>query len=101
MCSSDLAERAATELNLHKAGYDGWITLYMRTSATHGQLVSEFKTRMRQEIEAKGYTIIANLGDQISDLVGEAAERCYKLPNPFYFIPGAPAPEGGLKCLRR
>jgi hypothetical protein len=58
---------------------------------------------MRREIE-KDHVIVANLGDQYSDLIGDAdgdhAERCYKLPNPFYFIPpGLPA--AGLKCLAR
>jgi hypothetical protein len=28
-----------------------------------------------------------NIGDQMSDLDGGFAERTYKLPNPFYFIP--------------
>jgi hypothetical protein len=50
------------------------------------------------------YAIIANLGDQYSDLIGDDAgdhaERCYKLPNPFYFIPPA-LPEAELKCLSR
>jgi hypothetical protein len=30
--------------------------------------------------------IIANLGDQFSDLAGGYAERTFKLPNPFYSI---------------
>jgi hypothetical protein len=34
-----------------------------------------------------GYTIIANMGDQFSDLEGGFSERTYKLPNPFYYIP--------------
>jgi hypothetical protein len=34
----------------------------------------------------QGYTIIANIGDQDSDLAGYHAERTFKVPNPFYFI---------------
>ena len=33
------------------------------------------------------HTIIANVGDQWSDLDGGFAERVFKLPNPVYFIP--------------
>ena len=40
-----------------------------------------------RKIAEQGYTIIANVGDQASDLAGGYAERAYKLPNPFYFIP--------------
>jgi hypothetical protein len=31
--------------------------------------------------------VVVNLGDQMSDLDGGHAERMYKLPNPFYFVP--------------
>jgi hypothetical protein len=37
-------------------------------------------------IEAQ-FTIIANIGEQESDLVNEHAARRFKLPNPFYYIP--------------
>jgi hypothetical protein len=101
--SEDPVERAATELNLRDAGYEGWQHLYMRPRNNPGANVSVYKTDMRREIE-KDHVIVANLGDQYSDLIGDAdgdhAERCYKLPNPFYFIPpGLPA--AGLKCLAR
>jgi acid phosphatase len=76
-----------TETNLTNAGYRDWDGLYMRDPATKGQPVSEHKTRARINIESKGFTIIANIGDQESDLAGDHAERKFKLPNPFYFIP--------------
>jgi acid phosphatase len=72
----------------------------MRTDATRGQLVSVYKTTARADIEdAQHFTIIANIGDQISDLVGGHAQKCFKVPNPFYFIAGDPPPPGGLVCL--
>jgi hypothetical protein len=37
--------------------------------------------------ERSGYTIIVNVGDQQSDFAGGYAERAYKVPDPFYFIP--------------
>jgi hypothetical protein len=34
-----------------------------------------------------GHPIIANVGDQWSDLAGGHAAMDFKVPNPFYFIP--------------
>lgn len=80
-------KRAATEANLHKAGYDGWAGLYMRPPSSDEHSVAPFKASTRRDIEFAGYTIIANIGDQASDLAIGHAERRFKLPNPFYFIP--------------
>ena len=80
-------ERAATEANLHNAHYDGWQHIYMRTKDFGGPSVAPFKTWARRDIERQGYTIIANVGDQQSDLVNGHAERRFKVPNPFYYIP--------------
>ena len=44
-------------------------------------------TPERKKLVDQGYTIIVNIGDQMSDLDGGFAERTFKLPNPFYFIP--------------
>ncbi len=100
----DPFERMATEWNLRKVGYDNWRGLFMRPDSTKGELVSHYKTLARVRIEADD-TIIANIGDQFSDLVGgkdgDHAERCFKVPNPFYFIAGDPTPSGGLKCMAR
>jgi hypothetical protein len=52
--------------------------------------VQAFKTSKRAVI-SKDYTIIANIGDQRSDLDGGYAERTWKVPNPFYYISGEPA----------
>jgi predicted secreted acid phosphatase len=80
-------QRAATERNLAAVGYTGYTRLIMEPA--HAQYVSaaDFKAPQRQAIEQEGYTIIANLGDQPSDLAGGFAERTFQLPNPFYRIP--------------
>ena len=74
--------------NLRKAGYEGVSAdhLYMRPANSTGP-VADHKTAARADIEKRGFTIIANIGDQDSDLVGGHAERTFKVPNPFYFIP--------------
>ena len=74
--------------NLQKAGFSGATLdhLRMRPKTSSGQ-VSDYKTEQRIAIEALGKTIIANVGDQESDLVGKHADRTFKVPNPFYLIP--------------
>lgn len=47
----------------------------------------EYKSSTRAFIESKGYDIVANLGDQFSDLTGGFADRAFKVPNPMYFLP--------------
>ena len=34
-----------------------------------------------------GYDIVANFGDQFSDLNGGFADTTFKIPNPNYFLP--------------
>ncbi|MEV5973824.1 HAD family acid phosphatase [Streptomyces sp. NPDC051921] len=69
-----------TDWNLKKAGYpvDG---LYVRSLPDLFAEVGAYKTAKRAEIEAKGYTIIANIGNNTTDLVGGHAERAFKLPD--------------------
>ncbi|MEU2764632.1 HAD family acid phosphatase [Streptomyces sp. NPDC007094] len=69
-----------TDWNLKKAGYpvDG---LRVRSLPDLFEEVSAYKTEQRAEIEAKGYTIIANIGNNTTDLVGGHAERGFKLPD--------------------
>jgi len=80
-------ERAATERNLRQAGYDGWAGLVLRPVGSTAPSAADYKAAERARIEAAGYTIIANVGDQPSDLAGGHAERSFLLPNPFYRIP--------------
>jgi acid phosphatase len=79
--------RAATEANLRSAGYDGWSALIMRPAGTSTPSAADYKAPERRKIAAQGFTIIANVGDQPSDLAGGYAERTFLVPNPFYRIP--------------
>jgi acid phosphatase len=81
------AQRAATERNLADAGYTGYTRLILKPDGVHYVSAADFKAPQRQAIEAEGYTIISNMGDQPSDLDGGFAERTFLLPNPFYRIP--------------
>jgi predicted secreted acid phosphatase len=82
------AQRDATILNLDHAGFEGWTELRTRPDRDGLLTVQEFKTAERTKVEeGEGYTIIANIGDQFSDLRGDHAGLCtFKVPNPFYFI---------------
>ncbi|NEB00277.1 HAD family acid phosphatase [Streptomyces sp. SID13726] len=72
---------SVTTSNLKSVGYtvDG---LYARTVA---QLVTEsvqdFKTSQRKAIEANGYDVVANIGNNTTDLNGGYADATYKLPD--------------------
>jgi hypothetical protein len=46
-----------------------------------------YKSATRKHIESLGYDIVANFGDQYSDLKGGYADRSFKLPNPNYYLP--------------
>ena len=96
----DLRDR--TIENLITAGYAKWWIglrhllpgvnhldreLRMNDDCSHpGPSAADCKSEIRSKIE-NDYTIILNVGDQKSDLVGGDADETFKLPNPFYVVP--------------
>lgn len=84
----DPEERAATAENLARAGFSGYAALRLADSREAKlRTAAERKAAARAAWAAEGWTIIATVGDQESDLSGGNAERGFKLPNPFYLIP--------------
>lgn len=81
------SQREGTERNLAAVGYTGYTQLIMEPAGARFASAADFKAPQRASIEQQGYTIIANLGDQPSDLAGGHAQRTYLLPNPFYRVP--------------
>ncbi|MFD9129013.1 HAD family acid phosphatase [Kitasatospora sp. NPDC059571] len=69
-----------TRFGLQHAGYpvDG---LYGRDLGELFGSVQDYKTASRADIERRGYTIIANIGNNTTDLAGGHAERTFKLPD--------------------
>ncbi|MEU5307999.1 HAD family acid phosphatase [Streptomyces sp. NPDC021562] len=70
-----------TRYNLTKVGYtvDG---LYTRSlGEIIGKSVADFKTAQRKKIEANGYDIVADIGNNTTDLTGGYADTTYKLPD--------------------
>ncbi|RRR73805.1 HAD family acid phosphatase [Streptomyces sp. RP5T] len=71
---------SATDYNLKHVGYqvNG---LYVRSFIDLFKEVATYKTAQRVDIENKGYTIIANIGNSATDLSGGHAEKTFKLPD--------------------
>jgi predicted secreted acid phosphatase len=92
------AQRADTVRNLTAVGYRApadTAHLYLKNSANPPAYLPcgatcttiDYKSGTRAHIESLGYTIVANFGDQYSDLSGGHAWKSYKLPNPMYYLP--------------
>ena len=75
--------QSLTMQNLANVGYTDLQGVFFKPSA---DATIPFKSGERAAIEQQGYRIVANVGDQESDLAGGHADRSFKLPNPFYFI---------------
>jgi hypothetical protein len=71
---------ALTRYNLTKVGYT-ISGLYSRDAGDLLKSLQTFKTSARTRIEEGGHTIIANIGNNDSDLAGGHAERTFKLPD--------------------
>ena len=92
------AQRADTVRNLTAVGYTApadTAHLYLKNAANPPAYLPcgstcttiQYKSGTRAHIESLGYTIVANFGDQYSDLSGGHALKSYKLPNPMYYLP--------------
>ena len=76
-------DRPGTEKNLRAAGFGDYAGLWLKPN--DAKITTEqFKTETRRKLQAEGRVIIANVGDQESDLAGGFAERTFKVPGPFY-----------------
>lgn len=76
-----------TVSNLEDVGYVDWAGITTKPEGLKVASAADYKAPARQAIEADGYTIVLNVGDQPSDLAGGYAERTILLPNPMYRIP--------------
>ncbi|WP_037681134.1 HAD family acid phosphatase [Streptomyces griseus] len=69
-----------TDYNLKYVGYKV-SGLYVRGFLDLFKDVAAYKTAQRVDIENKGFTIIANIGNSATDLSGGHAEKTFKLPD--------------------
>jgi predicted secreted acid phosphatase len=88
----------ATITNLTNAGYaapqSGHLFLkpptppsYLHCANPSSCTTIEYKSGTRRHISSLGYSIVADFGDQYSDLLGGDAGHQVKIPNPMYYIP--------------
>jgi len=96
------SQRASAVDNLKKVGVDVNLDadhIFLKDAANPPAYLSEcataaawtcttvqYKSGTRKHIESLGYDVIANFGDQYSDLEGGYADKTYKIPNPTYFV---------------
>jgi hypothetical protein len=69
------------------ADYPSYLQQACSTDPNGSCTTIHYKSATRKHLESLGYDIVANFGDQLSDLAGGAEDRTFKLPNPNYFLP--------------
>lgn len=79
--------KEATIKNLNQQGFYGWKNIFFSPLDKADMSRAAYKSSVRKSIQEQGYTIIATIGDQLSDLQGGYAKKSFKLPNPMYYIP--------------
>jgi predicted secreted acid phosphatase len=70
--------------NLRDAGYTGKYRVVLQPADYKQDSKIPYKSGARKQIEKRGFHIVANVGDQQSDLKGGYSERAFKLPNVIY-----------------
>ncbi|MFM8413055.1 MAG: HAD family acid phosphatase [Alphaproteobacteria bacterium] len=75
----------ATRRNLREQGYE-FTEVIGPPKGVKYPSSADFKAGARRDLVNKGWTIVAVVGDQETDLTGGSGERFYKLPNPVYRI---------------
>jgi len=84
-------QKAATLGNLSAVGYEGFTDAnYYTKQPGDSRSTIDYKSQTRAYVESDAggdYDIVANFGDQYSDLIGGHADRTVKLPNPTYYLP--------------
>lgn len=78
-------DRIYTIENLVRDGiaYDA---LYLRPQRGEKEPPQIYKSGVRKSLEDMGFTIVVNIGDQPSDLVGGHCLDCEQVPNRMYFL---------------
>jgi predicted secreted acid phosphatase len=73
--------------NLAAQGFTGKLAVTCRPSDDENDSLVPYKSSARKAIQKRGFTILANVGDQRSDLAGGGARKTFKLVNPIYVTP--------------
>ncbi len=74
----------ARAANLRAVGFGGTFSVTGRPPTDTNDSLVPYKSATRAFLEAAGFNILVNVGDQQSDLAGGHARVSVKLPNPIY-----------------
>ncbi|GAB1693630.1 HAD family acid phosphatase [Krasilnikovia sp. M28-CT-15] len=69
------------------ADYPGYLKQACAGDPNGACTTIHYKSATRAHIESLGYDIVADFGDQFSDLKGGHTGQTFKLPNPSYYLP--------------
>jgi predicted secreted acid phosphatase len=81
------AIRSGTLQELRHAGYTGKYELVMQPNDYSKPSKIPYKSSARRAIQKRGFKILANVGDQLSDLKGGSSERTFHIKNLMYDTP--------------
>lgn len=87
LTSRPASMRDETMACLRAAGVDNWAQFVTKVDANAQETSAVFKAKQRAAWERGGYTIVASIGDQVSDMSGGHLRHGFLLPNPMYLIP--------------
>ncbi|MBT0771635.1 hypothetical protein KIH74_22035 [Kineosporia sp. J2-2] len=79
--------RAVTLENLREQGYPDPAGLFTKPADQPHLSTTQFKSSVRARLASLGHDLLANVGDQQSDLDGGYARRAFRLPNRMYLLP--------------
>lgn len=81
------SQRDETVACLRQLGVEDWYELVTRTDKTEDLSAATFKAQQRAAWEKRGFTIVASIGDQVSDMAKGHLLRGFLLPNSLYYMP--------------
>lgn len=84
--SGDRDTKAAMVSCLNARGINGWDRYIMRGDKAPDASSAEYKAIARESLKREGFTIVASVGDQVSDMSYGHLKRGFLLPNTMYYI---------------
>lgn len=71
---------------LKARGISGWDRYIMKGDNAADLSAGEYKALARQDLERRGFTIVASIGDQVSDMSYGHLKRGFLVPNTMYYL---------------
>ena len=84
--SGDRDTKASMVSCLNARGINGWDRYIMRGDKDPAASSAEYKALARESLKRDGFTIVASVGDQVSDMSYGHLKRGFLLPNTMYYM---------------